>query len=354
MAVTNVDNEFSVTQHVADTLIAGTNAEVHIGTNAEVHIGTFVGNSAYSGIWVSNPDASIVPTISNFAFLKGNGNTILNTPTGENFSFRVGNLNKALLWASGGISIGSTIAHHTTGIDSGTDNLLVEGTVLASNLSGTNTGDNATNTQYSGLVTFPGFGTLNGDYGYTEPTHAGVFEPVFSKNTAFNKNFGTSAGTVLEGDTFIPTDFDPAGTDNSDDNAINTLYSPLITNATHTGEVTGSGALTIASDVVDLDNLAVDLKGEVDLLATSVTNFNSGITFLKALTGAWSPTFSNPIVGKTIMVITTGNYTITWPTGVDSVADFTNYLGTNRNVHIITCASTSLPLYTGTCKTYTI
>ena len=30
-------------------------------------------------------------------------------------------------------------------------------------------------------------------------------EPAFSKNTAFNKNFGTAAGTVLEGDTIIPT-----------------------------------------------------------------------------------------------------------------------------------------------------
>ena len=30
-------------------------------------------------------------------------------------------------------------------------------------------------------------------------------EPAFSKNTAFNKDFGTIAGTVLEGDTVIPT-----------------------------------------------------------------------------------------------------------------------------------------------------
>lgn len=29
--------------------------------------------------------------------------------------------------------------------------------------------------------------------------HAGVYEPVFTKNTAFNKNFGTTAGTVAEG-----------------------------------------------------------------------------------------------------------------------------------------------------------
>lgn len=29
--------------------------------------------------------------------------------------------------------------------------------------------------------------------------HTGIYEPVFSKNTAFNKNFGTTAGTVAEG-----------------------------------------------------------------------------------------------------------------------------------------------------------
>lgn len=29
--------------------------------------------------------------------------------------------------------------------------------------------------------------------------HAAAFEPVFSKNTGFNKNFGTAAGTVAEG-----------------------------------------------------------------------------------------------------------------------------------------------------------
>jgi len=33
----------------------------------------------------------------------------------------------------------------------------------------------------------------------TSHTHAGVYEPVFSKNTGFNKNLGTIAGTVAEG-----------------------------------------------------------------------------------------------------------------------------------------------------------
>lgn len=43
---------------------------------------------------------------------------------------------------------------------------------------------------------------------------------------------------------------------NSGDNAINTLYSGLVTNATHTGEVTGSGALTITSKAVTLAKMA--------------------------------------------------------------------------------------------------
>jgi hypothetical protein len=36
-------------------------------------------------------------------------------------------------------------------------------------------------------------------YALTGHDHDGVYEPVFTKNTAFNKNFGTSAGTVAEG-----------------------------------------------------------------------------------------------------------------------------------------------------------
>ena len=36
-------------------------------------------------------------------------------------------------------------------------------------------------------------------YAALSHNHSGVYEPVFSKNTAFNKNFGTTAGTVAEG-----------------------------------------------------------------------------------------------------------------------------------------------------------
>lgn len=37
------------------------------------------------------------------------------------------------------------------------------------------------------------------DYAATNHNHNGIYEPVFSKNTAFNKNFGSVAGSVSEG-----------------------------------------------------------------------------------------------------------------------------------------------------------
>lgn len=39
---------------------------------------------------------------------------------------------------------------------------------------------------------------LNGNFQYVENLSSGV-EPAFSKNTAFNKNFGTASSTVTEG-----------------------------------------------------------------------------------------------------------------------------------------------------------
>jgi len=42
--------------------------------------------------------------------------------------------------------------------------------------------------------------TLLGGKSDTSHNHSGTYEPVFSKNTGFNKNLGTSAGTVSEGD----------------------------------------------------------------------------------------------------------------------------------------------------------
>jgi hypothetical protein len=55
---------------------------------------------------------------------------------------------------------------------------------------------------------------------------------------------------------------------NTGDNSANSLYSGLVSNATHTGDVTGSGALTIAA-------------GAVDIAMHSATGTPSGTTYLR-------------------------------------------------------------------------
>lgn len=45
-------------------------------------------------------------------------------------------------------------------------------------------------------VTFPGFGVTSSTAAYGNHNHSGVYEPVFSKGSAFNKNFSTTASTI--------------------------------------------------------------------------------------------------------------------------------------------------------------
>jgi len=65
---------------------------------------------------------------------------------------------------------------------------------------------------------------------------------------------------------------------NTGDNAVNSLYSGLVSNATHTGDVTGSTALTLAtvnSNVGTFNNVTVNAKG----LVTAASN----VTYLTSL-----------------------------------------------------------------------
>jgi hypothetical protein len=48
---------------------------------------------------------------------------------------------------------------------------------------------------------------LNDNFQYVEGLASGEFEPAFTKNSAFNKNFGTTADTVTQGnDSRLATD----------------------------------------------------------------------------------------------------------------------------------------------------
>lgn len=112
---------------------------------------------------------------------------------------------------------------------------------------------------------------------------------------------------------------------NTGDDATNSQYSGLVTNAAHTGDVTGSEALTLAtvnSDVGTFNNITINAKG----LATSGSN----VSFLSSET---DPTVKaiNGIVksnGTTISAATAGTDYLT-PTG--SAASLTDFPTLNQN-----------------------
>jgi hypothetical protein len=68
----------------------------------------------------------------------------------------------------------------------------------------------------------------------------------------------------------LKTDLGLSGT-NSGDNAVNTNYSGLVSNATHTGEVTGATALTIAAKAVTVAKMA-DMGAEGHILVADATS----------------------------------------------------------------------------------
>ena len=89
-----------------------------------------------------------------------------------------------------------------------------------------------------------------------------------------------------------------------------------VTNATHTGDVTGSTSLSIANDVVDHDELAPRFTAKQDIATTSGTiNLDAssyGIFELtSALTGATTLNIQNIKKGQVIDILVTGAQTIT-------------------------------------------
>ena len=84
-------------------------------------------------------------------------------------------------------------------------------------------------------------------------------------------------------------------------------------NATHTGDVTGATALTIANDVIDYDKLAAEFTTSA-ALATNV-DFSSAQVFTKTLSGATTLTFSNTEIGMVKDLVITGDFALTLPAG---------------------------------------
>jgi len=88
---------------------------------------------------------------------------------------------------------------------------------------------------------------------------------------------------------------------NTGDNAVNSLYSGLVSNATHTGDVTGSTALTLAtvnSNIGTYNNITINAKG----LATAGSNVSylTGITSGQVTTALGYTPLSNATSFRTV------------------------------------------------------
>jgi len=84
-------------------------------------------------------------------------------------------------------------------------------------------------------------------------------------------------------------------------------------NATHTGEVTGSGALTIADDVITYAKLANEFTTSAAL--TTDVDFSTAQVFTKTLSGDTTLTFSNTAIGMVKDLVITGDFVLTLPAG---------------------------------------
>ena len=90
-------------------------------------------------------------------------------------------------------------------------------------------------------------------------------------------------------------------------------------NQTHTGDVTGATALTIANDVITYAKLGTEFTTSAAVAASDV-DFSTAQVFTKTLTADTTFTFSNASIGMVKDLIITGSFTPTFPAGSKVVA----------------------------------
>lgn len=128
-------------------------------------------------------------------------------------------------------------------------------------------------------------------------------EPTFSKNTAFNKDFGTAAGTVCQGN-----------------------------------DARLSDARTPVDTSVSYAKLAADLTSRNTVSAENI-DWNTGGVFTKTLAGATTFTFSNLRLNKVITLVLSGDYAVNLPACCKKISG--TYDGTKSNYIQFHCTNTA-------------
>lgn len=148
-----------------------------------------------------------------------------------------------------------------------------------------------------------------------------------------NKNYVTDTQLTVLGNT--------SGV-NSGDNAINSLYSSLVSNVTHTGDVIGSSYLTIANNVVDYSKSGSEFKDLITISNSSLNiDWSLGAGAELLMTADRTFTFANLRRFKTLSLILTGAFT---PTVPGTCINGGTYDGTKTNYYFFTCLNTVTPV----------
>lgn len=117
-------------------------------------------------------------------------------------------------------------------------------------------------------------------------------------NTAFNVNFGTTAGTALEGDKYAEIQANTA----------------KVSNATHTGEVTGSGPLTVDKTAITNKDTVVAASNDYVLLSDTSDGGNLKKTLVSDIGGG---SVSLPTTTKGDIIVHDGSEDVRLPVGTD-------------------------------------
>ena len=151
---------------------------------------------------------------------------------------------------------------------------------------------------------------------------------------------------------------------NTGDNAVNSLYSGLVSNATHTGDVTGSTALTIANGAVTLAKMANMTTTsliyrrsagtgapEVNTLATLKTDLglsgtNTGDQVNITGNAATATKWAAPILVNNVSV--DGSTNVTIPIALPQSIDFNLVLNTQISASLTDGAPTAAEINTAT------
>jgi hypothetical protein len=209
---------------------------------------------------------------------------------------------------------------------------------LINNTSGTNTGDQT-------LPTLSSLGAVASNTAITGSTNtkitydskglvtAGTAATTADIAASTNKNYVTDAQQTVINNT--------SGT-NTGDNAVNSLYRGLVSNATHTGDVIGSIALTIANDAVTTAKIA-----DGAITDSKVTNVAaSKITGTLAVANGGTGTTNGSITGTGALTFAAGgtnqNISIT-PSGTGSVGIGTSSPTTTAALDVTSTTKGFLP-----------